>query len=239
MVCRTQQVKPTSYSRPHRFGIILAGISQRTKGGFSHENFFSTHVLTYIHTYLLLIRAKDIGFQQQFFNFAHAYYQHYWIWHRIIISISTTFYPKRFKLRPKLYILSTPLLLASGIHNGLWLQQNIKSWHISFTLTFHCFILKYILNCIENSGSTSIFVYFCFFLIYKVICQKPNHFLHVAMLISSLEVLTVLGMYHFGYFLPKKVQTKARHADKSNIIVVSLLDRLPQLDKKKRVWHAL
>ena len=69
--------------------------------GLKGTSFMKTFLVRmYLHTYLLLIRAKDIGFQQQFFNFAHAYYQHYWIWHRIIISISTTFYPKRFKLRP-------------------------------------------------------------------------------------------------------------------------------------------
>ena len=60
-----------------------------------------------------------------------------------------------------------------------------------------------------------------------------------ACILSTLLDLASDYHQHFNYFLPKKVQAKARHADKSNIIVVSLLDRLPLLDKKKCVWHGL
>ena len=60
-----------------------------------------------------------------------------------------------------------------------------------------------------------------------------------ACILSTLLDLASDYHQHFNYFLPKKVQTKARHADKSNIILVSLLDRLLLLDKKKCVWHGL
>ena len=61
---------------------------------------------------------------------------------------------------------------------------------------------KTILNQLENSGLKSRFLFcliFQFYLMYRVICQKPFHFLSAQMSLVStfFQMFIVLGMYDF------------------------------------------
>ena len=65
------------------------------------------------------------------------------------------------------------------------------------------FGLKNILNWLENSGLNSRFLFcliFQFYLMYRLICQKPANFLSAQMALVStfFQIFIVLGMYNFG-----------------------------------------
>ena len=62
---------------------------------------------------------------------------------------------------------------------------------------------KIILNYLENSVLKSRFLFCClifqFYLMYRLICQKPAHFLSAPMALVStfFQMIIVLGMYNF------------------------------------------
>ena len=91
------------------------------------------------------------------------------------------------------------LHIPSTLKSKHWLSTVswFKSWVIIFTLGW-----KNILNQLENSGLKSRFL-FClilqFYLMYRLVCQKPPHFLSVQMALVStfLKTFIILGMYNF------------------------------------------
>ena len=84
--------------------------------------------------------------------------------------------------------------------------KNMKKMPICFSFHF-----KYILNQLENSGLKSRLLFcliFQFYLMYRLICQKPAHFLSAQMaLVSTFFQMFILGMYNFDN------STKMSHQD--------------------------
>ena len=74
---------------------------------------------------------------------------------------------------------------------------------------FKFFGWKNILNQLENSGLKSRFLFcliFQFYLMYRLICQKPAHFLSaqkMALVSTFFQMFIVLGMYNFANMLIK------------------------------------
>ena len=65
------------------------------------------------------------------------------------------------------------------------------------------FVEKKILNLLENSGLKSRFLFssiFQFYLMYRLICQKPANalFAQTALVSTFFQIFIVLGMYNFG-----------------------------------------
>ena len=107
---------------------------------------------------------------------------------------------------PKLYIPSTlntdyPLWLTQLIVCSKVLNHGLNHW-LLFSI-FNFFLVKNILNWFENSGLKSRILFcliFHFYLMYRLIFQKPAHFLSTQMALVStfFQMFIVLGVYNFG-----------------------------------------
>ena len=92
------------------------------------------------------------------------------------------------------------------------MKSRFKSWIIHFT--FHVFWVKTHFRWNWKFRLKSRFLYysFSFHLKYKLICQKPAHFLfsQMAVLCRFLQMFIVFGMYNFVKKLKEKETTNQR-----------------------------
>ena len=105
--------------------------------------------------------------------------------------------------------------LSTVAHTIDWVCSKILNHGLIHGLLFSLFKFfwwKNILNWLENSGLKSRFLFcliFQFYLMYRLICQKPAHFLSAQMALVStfFQMFILLGMYNFGSY--RKTLTQA------------------------------